>query len=294
MKVCRRRSISSRRPSWKTRSSRSRIAGWPTRTACWRITACGRRHRRGPRRRRARRRRSCSTAPAPKGGRRWRMSRRRRTGTGTARSVSSRWRSGSTRATRPGITGLRRRAWCRSDASTRRSTRCASRNRSIRCRRSSRATLAIIHAYRRDYEAALEQCDHTIELNPHFSPAYWALGMIQEQRRDLDEAIAAFQRAIDLSPHSPRMHAALARTLALAGRRRDALASLRKVEVIAKQRYVSPMVFAAVRFALDQPELGFPRAQQGLRGSRFRRPGAEGRSPVRAAEERPAAPIDSA
>ncbi len=117
--------------------------------------------------------------------------------------------------------------------------------------------VAMIHAYRRDYEAALEQCDHTIELNPHFSPAYWALGMIQEQRRDLDEAIAAFQRAIDLSPHSPRMHAALARTLALSGRKQDALAWLRKVDAIAKHRYVSPMEFAAVRFALEQPELGF-------------------------------------
>jgi len=117
--------------------------------------------------------------------------------------------------------------------------------------------VAMIHAYRRDYEAALEQSDHTIELNPHFSPAYWALGMIQEQRKDLDEAVAAFQRAIDLSPNSPRMHAGLARTLALSGRKADALASLRTLDSIARQRYVSPMEFAAVRFALDQPELGF-------------------------------------
>jgi serine/threonine-protein kinase len=145
---------------------------------------------------------------------------------------------------------------CLRGASTRRSTGCASRSRSTRCRRSWR-DIAMIHAYRRDYEAALEQCDHTIELNPHFSPAYWTLGMIQEQRRDLDEAIAAFQRAIDLSPNSPRMHAALARTLALSGRKADALATLRKVEAIARQRYVSPMEFAVVRFALDQPELGF-------------------------------------
>ena len=117
--------------------------------------------------------------------------------------------------------------------------------------------LAIILAYRRDYEAALEQCDHTIELNPHFSPAYWALGMIQEQRTDFDEAIAAFQRAIDLSPHSPRMHASLARTQALSGRRSDALAALRRLDAMARQRYVSPMEFATVRFALDQPDLGF-------------------------------------
>jgi serine/threonine-protein kinase len=117
--------------------------------------------------------------------------------------------------------------------------------------------LALIHAYRRDYEAALEQCDHTIELNPHFSPAYWALGVIQEQRKDLDEAVAAFQRAIDLSPHSPRMLAGLARATALAGRKPLATAALRKLEAIAAQRYVSPIEFAAVRFALGQPEPGF-------------------------------------
>src|SRR5580765_2309064 len=31
--------------------------------------------------------------------------------------------------------------------------------------------LAVVHFYRRDFEMALEQCDHTIELNPHFAPA---------------------------------------------------------------------------------------------------------------------------
>jgi serine/threonine-protein kinase len=117
--------------------------------------------------------------------------------------------------------------------------------------------LALIHAYRRDYEAALEQCDHTIELNPHFSPAYWALGVIQEQRKDFEEAIAAFQRAIDLSPHSPRMHAGLGRAMALAGRKALATASLRKLEGMAAQRYVSPIEFAALRFALDQRDVAF-------------------------------------
>jgi len=117
--------------------------------------------------------------------------------------------------------------------------------------------LAIVHAYRRDYETALEQCDHAIELNPHFSPAYWALGFIQEQRKDFDEAIAAFQRAIHLSPQTPRMHAGLSRALALAGRREPALAALAKVDALAKRRYVCPFEVASVRFALGQTEQGF-------------------------------------
>lgn len=116
--------------------------------------------------------------------------------------------------------------------------------------------LTMVHYYRRDFEAALDQCDHTIELNPHFSPAYWVLGLIQEQRKDFDESAAAFQRAVHLSPHSPRMHGALGRTFALSGKRKMALGILRKLRELAKRRYVSPFEFASIHLALGQVELG--------------------------------------
>lgn len=117
--------------------------------------------------------------------------------------------------------------------------------------------LAVVHMYRRDFEAALEQCDHTIELNPHFSPAYWTLGLIQELRKDLDESTAAIHRAISLAPNSPRMQGALARALALAGKKDQSQSIVKKLEDLSKQRYVSPFDFACIRFALNQPDLGF-------------------------------------
>jgi len=117
--------------------------------------------------------------------------------------------------------------------------------------------VAVIHLYRRDLDAALDQCDHTIELNPHFSLAYLTLGFIQEQRNDFDEAVAAYQRAIALSPQTPRMHTALARTYALSGRRKQAIAILRKLEELAGARYVSPFEFAVIEFALDHLDVGF-------------------------------------
>lgn len=110
--------------------------------------------------------------------------------------------------------------------------------------------LATVHFYRRDYDAALDQCDHTIELNPYFAPAYWTLGCIQEQRGDFDEAVAAFQRAVHLSPKTPRMLSALARTFALSDRSEQALDILRELEALAKERYVSPLDFAWIQFAL--------------------------------------------
>jgi TolB-like protein/Flp pilus assembly protein TadD len=116
---------------------------------------------------------------------------------------------------------------------------------------------ARVHYYRQDYDAALEQCDHTIELNPHFSPAYWILGLVQEQRGDFDESVAAFQRAIQLSPQSPLLQAGLGRTLALAGKRDEALQILRELHMLAGRRYVSPFELASLHLAIGELEKGF-------------------------------------
>jgi tetratricopeptide (TPR) repeat protein len=117
--------------------------------------------------------------------------------------------------------------------------------------------VAVMHYYRRDLDAALEQCDYTIELNPHFSPAYWTLGFVQEHRQETEESVAAFQRAARLSPRSPRMQGALARAYAIGGKRPQALQILGELEALAKERYVSPFEFASIHFALKQPTLGY-------------------------------------
>jgi serine/threonine-protein kinase len=117
--------------------------------------------------------------------------------------------------------------------------------------------VAVTHYYRRDFDAALEQCDHTIELNPHFAPAYLTLGMIQEQRKDFDESAAAFRRAVDLAPHSLRMQSALARTLALSGKRDRAIEALHTLGEMASARYVSPVEFMTMSFAAGDREAGY-------------------------------------
>jgi len=117
--------------------------------------------------------------------------------------------------------------------------------------------VGVIHYFRRDFEAALEQCDHAIELNPHFAPAYLTLSLVQEQRGDFDEALAALERAVSLAPSSPRMHGALGRTLALGNKRDAATRTLRKLETLARERYVSPFEFASVYVALGQLDVGF-------------------------------------
>ncbi|MES2176939.1 MAG: tetratricopeptide repeat protein [Gemmatimonadota bacterium] len=117
--------------------------------------------------------------------------------------------------------------------------------------------LAMIHYYRRDYDAALEQCDHTIELNPHFAPAYWSLGIVQEQLGDPDESAAAFQRAVLLSPRTPRLIGSLGRALALAGREEEAIAERTALEQRAADRYVSPLEFGWIELGLGNVDVAF-------------------------------------
>jgi TolB-like protein/Flp pilus assembly protein TadD len=117
--------------------------------------------------------------------------------------------------------------------------------------------VAVVHYYRRDFDAALEQCDHTIELNPHFAPAYHTLGLVQEQRKEIDEAAAAFRRAVDLAPNSLRMQSALARILALSGKPERAVETLQTLERLAATRYVSPVEFMTTAFAAGDRDAGF-------------------------------------
>ncbi|HWG36677.1 MAG TPA: hypothetical protein VN690_03075 [Terriglobales bacterium] len=117
--------------------------------------------------------------------------------------------------------------------------------------------LALVHVYRREYDLALAQCDHTIELNPHFSAAFWTLALIQELRQEFEEAIAACQRAIHLAPSMPRMHGALAHLYAHSDGKGRCLEIMRKLREMAATRYVSPMEFASLHFALGQLDAGF-------------------------------------
>ncbi len=117
--------------------------------------------------------------------------------------------------------------------------------------------IALIHYYQRNFDLALDQSDQTIEQNPHFSAAYWTLGLIQEQRRELDEAVAAFKRAIELSPPSPRILGALGGVLAKEGRREEASKILRQLKELSSTRYISPFEPALINFNMGKMEEGF-------------------------------------
>ena len=111
--------------------------------------------------------------------------------------------------------------------------------------------------YRRDFEAALDQCDQTVVKDPYFSATYWILGLVQEHLGDLDEATAAFQRGLQLVPESRMLRGALGRVFALNGKQAKARQIIREIEASVHERYVSSFEPAMIYLSLGDLDRGF-------------------------------------
>jgi tetratricopeptide (TPR) repeat protein len=117
--------------------------------------------------------------------------------------------------------------------------------------------IAVLHYFKRDFGAALDQCDRTIEQNPHFSGTYWILGLVQARRGEFDEAIAACERALQLSPESTAAQGELGHMLAQAGRRKEAASILGKLEKLSLTSYVPAFKLALIQFELARWDEAF-------------------------------------
>jgi tetratricopeptide (TPR) repeat protein len=117
--------------------------------------------------------------------------------------------------------------------------------------------IAVLHYFKRDFGAALDQCDRTIEQNPHFSGTYWILGLVQARRGEFDEAIAACERALQLSPDSTAARGELGHMFAQAGRRENARSILGELEEQSRTSYVPPFKLSLIQFELGNWDQAF-------------------------------------
>jgi serine/threonine-protein kinase len=111
--------------------------------------------------------------------------------------------------------------------------------------------------YRREFEAAIEQCDRTIDRDPYFCRAYWMLGLVQEQVGNLDEASAAFHRGIQLVPDSVYVWGALGRLFAVSGKHADARRIAHQLEASPRGGYMSRFEATMIHFASGDLDRGF-------------------------------------
>jgi eukaryotic-like serine/threonine-protein kinase len=104
----------------------------------------------------------------------------------------------------------------------------------------------------RRYDEAVEQLLRTVELDPNYPVTYWILGLSHRKTGRYDLAITEGEKGVSLSGGSPLMRAALAHTLATAGRTREASQILDDLTKLAKQKYVAPYFFAGIHIALGE------------------------------------------
>ncbi|HET7108916.1 MAG TPA: protein kinase [Candidatus Acidoferrum sp.] len=110
------------------------------------------------------------------------------------------------------------------------------------------------HYMAREYDAAIEQLHRTIELDPNYPICYWILGLILRKLGRYEEAIAEGEKGVKFSGGSPMLTAALAQTLAVAGRKNEAIRLLDDLTKLAGQKYVAACFFAGIHVGLGEAD----------------------------------------
>jgi len=108
--------------------------------------------------------------------------------------------------------------------------------------------------FARRYEHAVEQLLSTIEMDESFLPAHYFLGLVYLQAGQHQDAAICFQKAAAISNNHPAPVTGMVRTMALSGRRKDALKILEEVKASAVRRYVAPYYIAVSYLALGNKE----------------------------------------
>lgn len=122
--------------------------------------------------------------------------------------------------------------------------------------------VAYTRFFARQYDAVIQQCMQTLELEPNFVATRFYLGSAYEQKGMYAQAIGEFQKAVELSGSSTAMTAALARAYALSGDRPKAANLLKQLRDQAAQRYVSPYSLAAIYVAFGDTDRALASLEQ--------------------------------
>lgn len=104
----------------------------------------------------------------------------------------------------------------------------------------SNLLLAWILYWARRHDEAISQLNNVLELDTQFVWAYMELGWNYAEKRMYPEAIRNCRRALDMVPDSQVILATCGHAYGAAGRRREALALLARLQKTAEKAYVDP------------------------------------------------------
>jgi serine/threonine-protein kinase len=114
----------------------------------------------------------------------------------------------------------------------------------------------VLHMARR-YDEAAEAIHRALELDPDFLPGLAETAEVAVHQGRIDDALRAATRAASLGGDQPMYVALRGRVGAVAGRPDEARAGLRRLEAIAKERYVPALEIALLHIALGETDAAF-------------------------------------
>ena len=113
-----------------------------------------------------------------------------------------------------------------------------------------------------DYEAAIDHCRNTIDMDPEFLPARRVLGAAYLQAGRHAEALTELESAATLSDGDPILLSWLAHAKAVTGKRNDAVRLLAQARSLEAERYVPHYHLALAYTGLDSIDAAFAALDQ--------------------------------
>ena len=116
------------------------------------------------------------------------------------------------------------------------------------------ADLAVVHAFRDDFDAAVMYCRRALELDPHFHRSFWFLGLTQAWSGDVTPSEDSLKRGLDLvqgAAFRTRLMGALGFAYGRAGKRQLASDVKRDLLKMREASYVPSFELAQIEVGLD-------------------------------------------
>ena len=117
--------------------------------------------------------------------------------------------------------------------------------------------------YAHEFDQAIEQFRRTLEISPS-SGVYQHLGLAYVQKHRYGEAIAAMEKGLTLSGESTAAIARLGYALGMAGKRKEALEELDRIDQLKKSKYAFPEDIALVYVGLGDKDRAFEWLEKAL------------------------------
>jgi TolB-like protein/tetratricopeptide (TPR) repeat protein len=114
--------------------------------------------------------------------------------------------------------------------------------------------LAWHHHMARDYGQVVTQAERVAQMEPHYHWARYFLAWGAEGLGDFSRAVSEMRKAVEFSSNNPVMIAGLARAYASAGKRKDTLKTLDRLELIRNGRELFAYEEALVWLALHEQD----------------------------------------